>query len=181
MSAETREKVSGEEEFVVQDGVRCPSRPPWAPRISKITSLTFLPIVLIALYTLAHTSVFKLFLWVLLLVIFAYPLRYLVCARCPYYGERCSTMMGLTVPRMFRKQEGRSMLLGLWLDVAFFLALFLIPLPDVWQLGGFLLLALWFGAFAVMIAAITRMACSVCPLAFCPIGRAGRAIWGRAR
>ena len=180
MSAERSLKNEGEQEFVVQDGVRCPSHPPWAPRVSTLTSLTFIPIILLACYVLAQTSLFKLVAWLLLLTIFAYPLRYLVCARCPYYGQRCSTMLGLTVPRMFRKQEGRSMLLGLWLDVAFFLALFLIPLPEVWQVGGFLLLLLWVVAFVLMIATVTRLACSICPLTFCPIGRAGRAVWGKS-
>ena len=179
MSSETGRKEPVQDEFVVQDGVRCPSRAPWAPRVSTLTSLTFIPIILLAFYTLAQTSVLKLLLWLLLFGIFAYPLRYLVCARCPYYGQRCSTMLGLTVPRMFRKQEGRSMLLGLWLDVAFFLALFLVPLPEVWRFGGFLLLLLWVGAFVLMIATVTHLACSVCPLTFCPIGRAGRAVWGR--
>jgi hypothetical protein len=80
---------------------------------------------------------------------------------------------------MFRKQEGRSILLGLWLDVAFFLALFLVPLPEVWRVGGFLLLLFWVGAFVLMIATVTRLACSVCPLTFCPIGRAGRALWSK--
>ena len=34
-------------------------------------------------------------------------------------------------------------------------------------------------AFVLMIATITRLACSICPLTFCPVGRAGRAIWGK--
>ena len=69
------------------------------------------------------------------------------------------------------------MILGLWLDVVFFLLLLLIPLPDVWRLGGFLLFLLWVGAFALLMGTLTRIACSVCPLTFCPIGRAGRALW----
>ena len=179
MSSENKEKQKAQEEFAVQDGVRCPTRSPWTPGVSLLTSLAFLPILLLAVYTLGQTSLFKLFVWLVLLAVFAYPLRYLVCARCPYYGQRCSTLLGLAVPRLFEKQEGRSMLLGLWMDVAFFLALFLIPLTDVWRLGGFLLLLVWVGAFALAIGTITRKACSVCPLTFCPIGRAGRALWGR--
>ena len=81
---------------------------------------------------------------------------------------------------MFKKQEGKSMLLGLWLDVVFFFVLFLFPLSDVWRLGGFLFLLLWAGAFALMIGTVTRIACTVCPLTFCPIGRAGRALWKKA-
>ena len=180
MSAEEHQKDEVEEELVMQDGVRCPSHAPWPRRVSTLTSLTFIPIILLAFYILAQANVFKLLTWLLLFAIFAYPLRYLVCARCPYYGQKCSTMMGLTVPRMFRKQEGRSMLLGLWLDVAFFLALFLLPLTEVWRVGGFLLLLLWVGAFVLMIGTVTRLACTICPLTFCPIGRTGRAVWGKS-
>ena len=181
MSPESNRKDPVEDEFVVQDGVRCPSRAPWSPRVSTMTSLTFIPILLLALYILAQASVFKLFIWLLLFAIFAYPLRYLICARCPYYGQSCSTLYGRTVPRMFKKQDGKSMVFGLWFDVLFFLALFLIPLPDVWRLGGFLLLLLWVGAFTLMIGTVTRIACTVCPLTFCPIGRAGRVLWNRSR
>ncbi len=177
MASETSRKSPAQEEFVVQDGVRCPTRAPWASRVSTLTSLTFIPIILLAFYILVQTSVVKLLVWLALFAVFAYPLRTLICARCPYYGQRCSTLYGVTVPRMFKKQEGKSMRLGLWLDVVFFCLLLLIPLPDVWRLGGFLLLLLWVGVFALMMGTITRIACSVCPLTFCPIGRAGRALW----
>jgi hypothetical protein len=72
------------------------------------------------------------------------------------------------------------MVLGLWLDVVFFLVLFHMPLPEVWRVGGFLLLLLWVGAFTLMIGTVTRIACTVCPLTFCPIGRAGRSLWSRS-
>ena len=91
MSSETNGKGPVQEECVVQDGVRCPSRAPWAPRVSTLTSLTFIPILLLAFYVLTQASVFKLFIWLLLFAIFAYPLRYLICARCPYYGQSCSS------------------------------------------------------------------------------------------
>ncbi len=179
MSSEAGRKDPAEESFVVQDGVRCPTRAPWSARVSTLTSLTFVPLILLGFYVLVQTSVVKLLVWLLLFGCVAYPLRYLVCARCPYYGQRCSTLFGVTVPRMFKKQEGKSMRLGLWLDVVFSLLLLLIPLPDVWRLGGFLLLLLWVGTFALLMGTITRIACSVCPLTFCPIGRAGRALWSR--
>ncbi len=180
MSSESNRTDAVEKDFTVQDGVRCPSRAPWSPRVSTLTSLTFIPIILLAFYILAQASVFKLFIWLLLFAIFAYPLRYLICARCPYYGQSCSTLYGRTVPRMFKKQEGKSMVLGLWLDVVFFLVLFLTPLPEVWRVGGFPMLLLWVGAFALMFGTVSRIACTVCPLTFCPIGRAARAVWSRS-
>ena len=79
MSSQTDLKEPVQGDFVVQDGVRCPSRAPWAPAVGTLTTLTFLPIILPAFYTLAQTSVLKLLLWLLLFGIFAYPLRSLVC------------------------------------------------------------------------------------------------------
>jgi len=149
--------------------------------VSTITGIPFIPIAAMALFVLAQTSAVKLILWVALLVIFAYPLRYLVCARCPYYGQKCSSGFGTTVPRMFRKQEGRSMIPGLWLDVVMFALLLLVPLPDMWRTGGPLLTLAWLAAFFLFFAVLTRAACSVCPFTFCPIGRGGKAFWGLTR
>lgn len=168
------------ESCVTQDGVPCPKEPPWHPRVSTITGLPFIPIVALAVFVLAQTSVTKLVLWTGLLVVFAYPLRYLVCARCPYYGQKCSSGFGTAVPRMFRKQEGKSMIPGLWLDVLLFALLLLIPLPDMWRWGGGLMALAWLAAFFLFFAVLTRTACSVCPFTFCPIGRGGKAFWGLA-
>lgn len=168
------------EETIIQDGVPCPRTTPWTPRSGRLTRLLFIPIIVLPIYILAQTSILKLFIWLLLLGIFAYPLRYLVCARCPYYGQICCTDFGRIVTRMFRKQEGRSMRLGLWLDVVFFAALCLVPLPEVYEWGGILMIFVWLAVFFGVFAGLTRLACSVCPFTFCPIGKAGRTLWGRS-
>jgi len=166
-------------EVIIQDGVSCPHKAPWPLKASRLAGFSMLPTIILGIYILAQTNIPKLLLWSLVLVVFVYPLRYLVCARCPYYGQDCSTPLGKIVPHMFKKQEDKSMKLGLWLDLVFFMVLFVLPLPEVWQFGGFLMLLVWFGALIFMSAVLTRMACSVCPLTFCPIGRMGRAIWMR--
>jgi hypothetical protein len=145
--------------------------------VSKITSLLFIPMIVLAVYVLAHASITRLAVWLVIFGLFAYPLRYLVCARCPYYGQPCSTNLGRIVPHLFKKQEGKSMKAGLWLDVVCFAVLLLFPLPDVWKMGGIGLTLLWFGSFFLMAAVLTRLACSVCPFTFCPIGQAGKALW----
>jgi len=178
MTDSDAKKTSGPEGSVVQDGISCPAEPPWHPRVSLVTGLPFLPIAVLAVFVLVQTSWPKLLLWSALLGIFAYPLRYLICARCPYYGKPCSTQFGRIVPRLFQKQEGRSMKMGLWLDVVMIALLLLIPLPEVWRVGGVLLTVLWLLAFFLLFAVLTRLACSVCPFTFCPIGRAGKAFWG---
>jgi hypothetical protein len=177
----TESEIRGKDprqECQTQDGVSCPQTAPWHTRVSLMTGLPFIPIAILAAFVLLQTSILKLILWVAVLGIFAYPLRYLICARCPYYGQNCSTSFGRIVPRMFRKQEGRSMKLGLWLDVVMIALLLLIPLPEIWQVGGLLLTALWLGAFFLFFAVLTKMACSLCPFTFCPIGQAGKAFWG---
>lgn len=178
MNVQANQTSEVQEKTVIQDGVHCPGKAPWPARVSKLTSLSILPVVLLGIYILAQSSLLRLGIWLFLFAIFAYPLRYLVCARCPYYGQSCSTLMGRTVPRLFKKQEGQSMKLGLWLDVVFTSLLFVFPLPDAWRLGGLLLTLAWISVFAVMFALITGVACSACPFTFCPIGRAGRAVWG---
>ena len=173
-----KESVSRGDE-IVQDGVACPGNPPWKPTVKIWTTLSMLPISLIGIPVLVMTNIPKLVLWLLLMGIFCYPLRYLVCARCPYYGQDCSTYFGLWVPRLFKKQEGKSMRLGLWLDVVFFMILFVLPLPEIWQLGGLLLLLAWVAALLTMVTVLSRLACSVCPLTFCPIGKMSRGFWSR--
>jgi hypothetical protein len=85
--------------------------------------------------------------------------------------------MGKTTPLLFKHREGKSMKLGLWLDLAFFSFLCVYPLPETWQVGGFLMTLLWLASFLVLSGLLTRLACSVCPFTFCPIGKVGRAFW----
>ena len=167
------------EESMIQDGVACPRTAPWSPWVSRWMRLVFLPMIVLPIYVLAQTNIWKLIAWLVVLFILLVPLRYFVCARCPYYGQACSTDFGRLVTKFFRKQEGKSMRLGLWLDVVFFTALCLIPLPEVWELGGVLMILGWFAVFFIVFAALTRLACRTCPLTFCPIGQAGRAFWSK--
>ncbi len=83
-----------DKDHVVQDGVVCPKKAPWDPRVNKLAGLPFIPMVVLACYILASSSLVVLAIWLILLVVFFYPLRYLVCARCPYYGQDCSSSLG---------------------------------------------------------------------------------------
>jgi hypothetical protein len=167
--------IQDSDKFVIQDGVKCPRIPPWPHpgRNNLLAGLPLVPILGLALYILIKTSPLMLAIWLLAFFLFAWPLRYLVCARCPYYGRHCSTIMGKLVPRMFKKQEGKSMKLGLWLDVVSFLFLFLWPAPSAYQVGGMILALVWVGAFFLLFLFLSFFACAHCPLTFCPIGRGG--------
>ena len=162
---------------MIQDGVPCPKQSPWPKYVGWVTTLPMLPMTALGIYILARTDTPKLILWLIVLGIFAFPLRYFVCARCPYYGQHCSTTMGKFVPLLFRKQEGKPMKTGLWLDVLSFTVLFLLPVPEAYELGGAVLAAVWVGALLLFFLLLSFLACAVCPLTFCPIGRGGKAFW----
>ncbi len=162
---------------IIQDGIACPRKPPWDTKVSKITGLPFVLILMLAIYILFQAGILKLIIWILAFVILAYPLRYLICARCPYYGMDCSSGMGKLVPKMFKKQEGKSMVMGLWLDIVCFAFLFVYPLPYIWRIKGSIFIVVWCSAFFLTFIVLTRLACSVCPFTFCPTGKGGRAFW----
>jgi len=166
-----------ESRFCTQDGIECPKRAPWPGWVSAATGAAFLPMTVLAVAMLWQ-SPSKLAIWLLGFGLFLVPLRYLICARCPYYGQSCSSPMGKTVPFIFKKQEGRSMKAGLWLDVAAFAFLFLFPLPDAFAWRGIGGLFLWISSWFLIFVLLTGLACSRCPFVFCPIGRAGRAFFG---
>ncbi|UCD85271.1 MAG: hypothetical protein JSU92_03510, partial [Deltaproteobacteria bacterium] len=157
-----------------QDGVSCPRKSPWPKKVSMFSLLPLIPIIALAVFVLAQTNTIRLIIWLSALGIFAVPLRYLVCARCPYYGQYCSTLMGKTVPLMFKKQEGKSMKPGLWIDMAFFVFLFFFPVPDLWRFGGIVLVIVWFGLLSLFFIVMSLFVCSFCPLTFCPANRGGK-------
>ena len=177
MNNHTHDQNSEDPDTIMQDGVACPLKPPWEKKVSKITGLPFMLILILGMYILFQAGVLKLIIWLAAYGIFTYPLRYLICARCPYYGMDCSSGFGKLVPKMFNKQEGKSMKLGLWIDILFFVFLFAYPLPSIWRIKGFLFLIAWAITFFLAFIVMTRLACCVCPFTFCPIGKGGRAFW----
>ncbi len=160
-----------------QDGGESPPRPPGPRHTGILTGIPLVLMSLVAIYILAPASLVALIIWLGLLFVLAFPLRYLVCARCPYYGQSCSTVMGRLVPYMFKKQSG-SMKAGLWGDVIIGPALFLIPLPFAAGSSGWVMVIIWLFVVALVVGTLTRFGCTRCPLTFCPIGKAGRRIWG---
>lgn len=162
---------------VTGDGIICPKQSPWPKWVRWVTTLPILPMTALGIYILARTDTVKLIIWLTVLAVFAVPLRYLVCARCPYYGQPCSTTMGKIVPLLFNKQDGKPMKFGLWLDVISFTLLFLLPIPEAYELGGMILAVVWAGVLLLFFLLLSHFACTVCPLTFCPIGKCGKAFW----
>jgi len=168
------------DEFVEQDGCRIPRKAPWSPWVGRLTTLPFVVMFCLGFFILFNTSTITLIVWLAVVVLSIVPGRYFLCARCPYYGQNCSTRFGRLVPYLFKKIEGKSMKAGLWLDLTEMFLLFVIPLPFAWRLGGIVLLLFWIGANFLSFGALTRIACPSCDLSFCPIGRIGGAIWGKS-
>jgi len=144
--------------------------------ISRLTTIPFAIMFMLGVYILAGGSSLRLIIWFGVVVFSIVPGRYLLCARCPYYGQHCSTGFGRLVPYLFKKVEGKSMKPGLWLDLTEMILLFVIPLPDAWQKGGAAMLGLWIGVNLLSFGALTLLACPSCSFVFCPIGKVGRAV-----
>ncbi len=166
-----------EGDYVMQDGVSCPKKAPWDGP-NRLIVMPGSILMALGIYILVKTSLVALIIWLLVMFVLVYPLRYLVCARCPYYGQDCWSGNGKIVPRMFKKQEGKSMVLGLWLDVVLGAIILFIPLSFAIMDFGTIMAIAWFAAFFFMFMSMTRFGCSKCPFIFCPIGKAGRAFWG---
>lgn len=162
---------------LLQDGVPYPVNSPWPKRTSWMTQAAFPATLFLAIYILSHTSMVRLIIYLVLMVIIAWPTRYFLCARCPYCGENCCTIMGKYTPFLFKKQEGKSMKIGLWLDLIFFILLIFFPIYDAWEVGGFFLTAAWFFTSMLNLLLLNGMSCPVCPFTFCPIGKISRALW----
>ncbi|MBU0994348.1 MAG: hypothetical protein KJ737_17795 [Proteobacteria bacterium] len=173
------EKPTGNhsQKFIIQDGCHCPEDPPWHSTVSKITALPILFFFGIGAFGVAHLGYVYFFVWLVLAGIKIYGIRYLVCARCPYYGKNCSSFFGKLVPFMHKKQENKSMIIGLWIDTLFWGILFLYPLYYFLQYKMYGFTILYCLSFLLMVGTITRLACIICPLTICPVGKMGRIYW----
>ena len=177
MEQDNEQPVEKNEENVFQDGVSCPKLSPWPLRSALISGVMLLAVFGVGAYVLYQVSLLRLLIWLLAAGIFALPLRYLVCARCPYYGQSCSTVAGKIVPLIFAKQEFRSMKLGLWMDVVMGLFLFAFPFADMWAYGGWMGVSLWIVLVILVFLILSRVGCNRCPFTFCPIGKLGGFVW----
>lgn len=160
----------------IQDSVEYPTHPPWPRHTEILTGIPMAVTGLLGIYTLARTSLPALAVWLVLGGILAYPLRYLVCARCPYYGQSCSTPMGRFIPYLFKKRAG-SMKAGLWGDIILGIPLFLIPLACAVSAEAWGLASAWMITSVIALGMLSRFGCKNCPFTFCPVGAISRKIW----
>jgi len=165
------------EHVIMQDGCRCPETPPWHPNVSKITAVPILLFFGIGAYGMAKLGYMYFLGWFILAAIKIYGIRYFVCARCPYYGKNCSSFFGKLVTFMHKKQENKSMVIGLWIDTLFWGIIFIYPLYYFLKYKMYVLTMLYCFACFLMVSILTRLACSICPLTICPVGKMSRITW----
>ncbi|MBU0991583.1 MAG: hypothetical protein KJ737_03725 [Proteobacteria bacterium] len=173
----TDQKTNEQEELVcIQDGCKYPKNPPWSPVVTKLTSLWILIFFLAGVYGTLKVGFSVFFIWTLIFCIKLYVIRYIVCARCPYYGENCSCFYGKLAARLFEKQENKSMKMGLWIDCFVWYFIFLYPLYYYLKLDMDVYAMFWVFLFFAMSGTLSVLACSTCPFEFCPQGYVGRIV-----
>jgi hypothetical protein len=158
----------------IQDGCRYPEKTPWSPMVTRITSSMVLIFFLAGVYGTFKAGFFVFLVWVAAFAFKLWGVRYIVCARCPYYGEDCSCFYGRFTAHFYKKQENKSMKMGLWIDLFVWAFIFLFPLYHYLDAGMDLFALFWCSIFAFMFGSLSVFACSTCPFEFCPQGFVGR-------
>ncbi len=102
-------------------------------------------------------------------------MRRFVCARCRYYGQPCSTMLGIMTSKIMPRDENRKLDRNVMIvDLAVIFGLGFYAMP---QLNKSLKLALVRNAFAIAaIGSILSNACPKCGNDFCPMKDVRKAI-----
>ena len=101
--------------------------------------------------------------------------RRFICARCRYYGQECSTLLGLTTARMMPPDESKPLDRNAMIaDFTLISLLSLLPLPQVFR--EFKLALLYVTSLASALASILLNACWRCGNRFCPMKDISRKI-----
>jgi hypothetical protein len=143
---------------------------PWPKYVSFITTSSALPASALAWRALLREKRHKLPIYGGLWLALATVARRDICARCPYYGEHCSTLFGKITPLMWPRSDKPMTTQGFYWDLALLPAIFLYPLPEIWRgsKGSF---AAYLAAWGLYLATMYNLACKRCPLEACPVPR----------
>jgi len=134
------------------------------------------PIILGALALARHRR-WKLLVYLPASAAFVTVWRKFICARCRYYGEPCSTMLGVFTAAMMPRDEVRELDRNAMIaDFAFIGALALFPLPQV--LRSRRLAAAYLISVMAGMSSILLNACGRCGNGFCPMKDLRRSLTG---
>lgn len=141
---------------------------PWDEKSAMLNQgLMSLPI-LIGGYAIAKSRPRRLVVYLSAVIAFMTYWRRFICARCQYYGQPCSTMLGVMtahmMPRDETKQLDRNAMIA---DFAFIGLLTMMPLRDALKRKGLGLL--YVASVAAGLGAILTNACERCGNDFCPM------------
>ncbi len=143
---------------------------PWPGYVSFATTFSALPAAALGTRALRRGSRIKLPLYGAAWAALTTVARRDICARCPYYGEYCSTLFGKITPLIWPRSDKPLVKQGFYWDLALLPLLFILPLPEVWhdsEAG----LAAYLAAWGLFLAAMYELACRRCPLEACPVPR----------
>lgn len=143
---------------------------PWPKWLSFVTMGLALKIWAIGLYALIRENPRRLPAYVGFLVAGATVARRELCARCPYYGEYCTMLIGKWTAVLYEPRDEAPTTISYLLDGFIGGSTFLYPLPEVsrrsWKLLAFYLAIA--AAFAVVSLSFS---CRRCPMEGCPLNR----------
>ena len=140
---------------------------PWPRGTAYVTTALFGIPVSMGAYALLRKAPRRLPIFVSIWAALATAVRQVVCCRCEYYGQECSTLMGLWTASRFERDEDNPLTAEAFqLDFALIGASMLYPLPQVARMGQ-RYLAFYALSIAVGGAGMRLLACRVCPNDVC--------------
>jgi hypothetical protein len=133
-----------------------------------VNQVFFLGPWVVATYAVAKHKPRKLPIFIAANFAFFTVLRYPMCARCQYYGQPCSTFMGIMTAKMMPRNESRPMgrndLLN---DFIYAFAPAFYALPQI--LKDRKIAMLYFTSLSVCLMPIIYNSCGKCGNNFCPM------------
>jgi hypothetical protein len=148
---------------------------PFNRRNAMVNQVFFSTPTVIALYAIAKYKPRKLPIFLAGNAALYTVMRRLVCARCQYYGQPCSTMLGIMTAKMMPRDESKALdRNGIYADFAVMFALGFYAAP---QIDKSLKLSLIYHASVVAaFGAVLFNACGKCGNDFCPMKDLHKAI-----
>ncbi|MBC7231310.1 MAG: hypothetical protein H5T74_13080 [Actinobacteria bacterium] len=142
-------------------------RSPWPPWVSFLTTASALPAAALGTVSLWRGGRGKLLPWAGAWGLLTTVSRRYICARCPYYGEHCSTLFGRLTPLMWERDERLLTTRSFYWDIALAPILFVLPAPDAYRVSKRLFIA-YLAAWALFLGTLHTLGCRRCPLTVCP-------------
>lgn len=148
-------------------GVAGAGENPWPRGTAYVTTAFFGIPVTMGAYALLRKAPRRTPLFAAMWVAISTAVRQVVCCRCEYYGQECSTLMGKWTATILEPDPGHPLTAeAFYLDFGLIAASLLYPLPQVFKMGK-RYLALYALAIAAGGLGVRLLACTRCPNDVC--------------